>query len=73
MTTWDLPPEPGPEVTTVRDRDGDTWERDGKGIWRVTTPLPPGHVYYPPITPWRTWRHLLQDYGPLTDATEVQR
>lgn len=53
--TWSLPPEPGPEVTKVRDEAGNVYGRANDGCWSNF---------------WRhfRWEGLL-NYGPLTDAT----
>ncbi len=58
--TWSLPPEPGPEVTAVRDHDGDLWHRDPDGWWRLHRKTWSGTA--------RQWGELLE-FGPLTDAT----
>ncbi len=57
--TWSLPPEPGPEVTAVRDSDGDVWKREGD-LW----------VVWHGDERWyeRTWDRLASFY-PLTDAS----
>ncbi len=60
--TWQLPDEPGPEVTAVRDRDGHRWVRFAFG-WRLDVPKRPGHG--------REWQALLYDRAPLADATPV--
>ncbi len=57
-----MPDLPEPEVTTVRDRDGDLWTRDGDD-WRPEGAANPLHD-----TP-RSWRTLLYEWGPVTDAT----
>lgn len=54
--TWELPPEPGPEVTRLRDGDGDFWTRIGSA-WEGG-----GHSAV-------AWHELLV-FGPLVDATE---
>lgn len=57
--SWQLPPEPGPEVKAVRDYQGDLWARrpDGWG-WALSAEN----------NLWG-WQALLMDYGPLTDVT----
>lgn len=61
-STWSTTPEPGPEVTHVRDRLGVRWRRD-VGI-RDTWWGDIGHGY----EDYRQWHELLQR-GPLTDAS----
>lgn len=67
--TWRLPEEPGPEVTAVRDADGELWQRTALGRWdlspsrtevgrRVRVSSPAGVA----------WSDLML-YGPLTDAS----
>jgi hypothetical protein len=58
--TWSAPAEPGPEVTTVRDRLGVRWRRDA-GLWWGDI----GHGY----EDYRTWNDIL-GRGPLTDASK---
>lgn len=53
---WSLPAEPGPEVTRVRDCDGDAWNRVHAGGWSLNGGYP------------SSWVGVLQ-FGPLTDAT----
>jgi len=55
--TWELPPEPGPEVTAIRDCDGDVWARLGNS-WEGG-----GHSAV-------AWHELLV-YGPLTDCSDA--
>ena len=55
---WALPDEPGPEVTAVRDRDGDVWYRTVDG-WKLN----PDPMYV-----GDTWAQVLQN-APLTDVT----
>lgn len=65
---WDLPAEPGTEVTAVRGRAGHLYEREDGG-WRykpTRSALGIRGVRY-------SWRGLLIDEGPLTDATEAAR
>lgn len=60
---WSLPDEPGPNVTRLRDRNGDTWYRDpvADDPW---TEFEDGedstHV---------SWEQLVTELGPLTDIT----
>lgn len=56
--TWSLPPEPGPEVTALRDQDGDLWVRDPDGCWRQDS----GSAHM-------AWHDVLNEWGPLTDAS----
>jgi hypothetical protein len=56
VTTWTAPPEPGPDVTVVRDRRGVCWRRDA-GLWWADI----GHGY----EVYRTWPEILTR-GPLT-------
>lgn len=60
VRSWDLPPEPGPEVTAVRDVDGDEWAREMDG-WIMPTRDGIGYYAAP-------WRELLQ-HAPLVDVT----
>jgi hypothetical protein len=53
--SWALPDEPGPEVTTVRDREGRRWYRERRGWTHQNFAFP--------------WIQILRDLGPLTDAT----
>jgi hypothetical protein len=55
-TTWQTPPEPGPEVTQIRDSQGGLWTRHTDNNWRH-------------LAARRTWPNLLAEWGPLTDAT----
>ncbi len=57
--TWQVlyPPEPGDEVTCVRDRDGDLWDRVGNNMWRLG------------LTFERPWLDVVRRHGPLQDAT----
>ncbi len=57
--TWSLPPEPGPEVTAVRDAEGAVWRLHDDGAWHY-------------LAARRAWGSLLADFGPLADATEEQ-
>lgn len=67
---WEFPPEPGPEVTHVRDAAGRVWRQPNLG-------LQPDKVLWQ----WRTlgnelgrpWRELLDGFGPLTDVSEDHR
>lgn len=62
---WSLPPEPGPEVTAVRNSVGEIWRRD-REVWALAQ-----SNGLPPLTHHRHWRALLVGYGPLSDATPV--
>lgn len=66
MTSWtvDLPPEPPPTVTQVKDCDGNIWHRPTStlGTWH-SEGLDKGHF----------WPGLIASYGPLTDDTPVDR
>jgi hypothetical protein len=56
---WQLPAEPGPEVTALQDRLGRTWSRvRGLPLW--------GGPETGSVLPFVD---LLDHYGPLTDAT----
>ncbi len=59
--TWRMlcPPEPGPEVTCVRDRDGDLWDRVGNTMWRLEKTL----------DFQRSWLDVVRRHGPLQDAS----
>ena len=57
--TWRMDPEPGPEVTAVRDAHGVTWRREDTLWWGNI-----GHGY----EDHRQWHELLAR-GPLTDAS----
>jgi hypothetical protein len=60
---WQLPAEPGPEVTVVDDKDGYRWHRAGRTSgerWRYDADDRPIFLY---------WRELVANRGPLTDAT----
>lgn len=57
--TWSADPEPGPEVTRVRDARGVVWRQDA-GVWWADI----GHGY----EVYREWSHLLTR-GPLADVT----
>lgn len=57
---WQLPPEPGPEVTELWDREGVRWERTAPHTWSRSQEL---------HRPWwmRThWLRLLHQRGPLS-------
>lgn len=64
--TWSLPPDPGPDVTAVRDRQGRVWTREEDGwIYRESRPSPRIDVVYR-----TTWAGLfMQGHSPFTDAT----
>jgi hypothetical protein len=65
VTTWTLPPEPGPEVTHVQDgRFGATWERCGR-LW-AGDPLKQGYPEF------YEWPHLLALGRELTDVTDEE-
>lgn len=56
--TWKVgDPEPGPEVTAVRDRFGDIQRRDGR-VWRD-----------PDSNERNCWAYIARNYGPLEDWT----
>lgn len=57
---WEVPSEPGPEVTAVRDRDGDVWKRAENGAWEMM--LERGVLLA------GSWEDLLW-HAPLTDVT----
>jgi len=61
--TWFRPPDPGADVTKVRDKHGRTWIResftDRSTRWRME-----GDIRLWP------WPNLLFDHGPLENATE---
>src|SRR5258706_12929322 len=57
--SWEMPPEPGPEVSAVRDRRGVRWRREDIWWWADI-----GHGYEVN----RTWPEVLAR-GPLTDAS----
>lgn len=66
--SWSLPPEPGPEVTAVRDGKGRVWKRK-QSIW---DPRLCDWVYTSPgggYTRLGSWGSLLADAGTLTDAS----
>lgn len=58
--TWTLPPEPGPEVTHVKDRYRDVWRR-GNGVWVYRN-----SVGNEAIWPWNV---LFEKGYPLTDVS----
>jgi hypothetical protein len=60
---WSAPPEPGPEVTAVTDRNGQQWKRHDGGWCFVGPQL--GHHH------WR-WSELFFRQAPLTDATPAE-
>lgn len=53
--TWDLPPEPGPEVLAVRDGRRQLWIRDSHDWWKCG--------------PYKNSWTLLFAYPPLLDAS----
>jgi hypothetical protein len=57
VQTWEVvwPDEPDASVTAVLDADGDVWKRDGDFWWFEGTHF--------------EWDDLVEEYGPLTDAT----
>lgn len=61
---WDVPPEPGLEVTVVRDCDGDLWWRTSHG-WKTSQTATAPPVVPGGAAPWRT----LLLYVPLLDVT----
>ena len=67
--TWQMDPEPGPEVEAVRDSRGVLWLR-GSG-WPELWWGDIGHTDEDglPCDDCRQWHELLRR-GPLTDATE---
>lgn len=65
--SWSLPPEPGPEVTKIRDKDGSVWEREDisrQWLW-VSDDGSEAMV-----KPYEDWADFLEGYGPLVDATQ---
>ena len=62
---WSLPPEPGPEVTRLRDCRGHHWDRlaPSSNGWLPRDAQP---------SIWATWGRLLTEWGPLTDATPTE-
>jgi hypothetical protein len=66
--TWQIPAQPGPEVTHVRDNAGRIWRQPALGYHN-----PDQWAGY-----WRTsdnqlakaWLELLTGFGPLTDVTD---
>lgn len=69
--TWRMDPQPGPEVTVVRDRYGVRWERDLRNaIWRGFI----GHTDEDDnsCAVYREWPDLVAR-GPLTDASNEER
>jgi len=61
---WEMPAEPGPEVTRVVNRVGEVWERGADG-WGWVGVKDGAKV----LTHHRSWRELLVGYGPLDEAT----
>lgn len=56
---WELPAEPGPAVTHVRDRFGRVWRRPVTGRnWQTID----GRLGCP-------WPEIIGGYGPLVDVT----
>ena len=53
--------EPGPDVTGVRDRDGDIWRRNGQE-WAL--------IKDDTSQIWSFWPGLVDTYGPLREVTE---
>jgi hypothetical protein len=69
---WTLgDPEPAARPPVV-DKNSDTWSWDDEEQWnrQATTRHPGGGVSRGPID--YSWNELLDEYGPLTEATEVQ-
>ncbi len=62
IRSWSMPPDPGPEVTRVKDKERRTWVRDRDG-WRI-----PGDGTLSKYA----WSSLLMLAGPLTDATPAK-
>lgn len=64
--SWDVvvPPEPGPEVTAVRDKDDDRWKRVGDG-WSLDVPPRRNHKY----VSW-SWHDLMVRFGPVVDVSD---
>ena len=60
--TWSLPPEPGPEVTAVRDGRGEVWNHDGGTS---------GFGWYRPNGGRASWWWLIGCRSPLTDASST--
>lgn len=75
MTTWTLPPEPGPEVTRVRDRFKVRWHREGEpphDVWRGLIVLPSVVDEEDELCEvYRTWADVLTR-GPLTDTSNEE-
>jgi hypothetical protein len=65
VKTWSADPEPGPDVTAVRDRLDVRWRRDA-GLWWGDI----GHFGEDsePYDDYRQWHEMLRR-GPLTDAS----
>ncbi len=62
VRVWVAPPEPGPEVTAVRDRRGRLWQRGNFADWAIVPRWFEG--------PYRmSWVALFFECGPLTDAS----
>lgn len=59
--TWDLPPEPGPEVRAVRTASGILYMHTDEG-WQWVHPPPRSSSSM-------SWRYIMADDLPLTDAT----
>jgi hypothetical protein len=73
-TAWELPPEPGPEVTELWDRHGCHWRRDVPGHWLLVEHADAGeglfwHLVIPCVSPWRA---LLAEHGPLSAVPPEQ-
>lgn len=62
--TWGT--EPGPEVTKVRDREGDLWFRVSSG-WSCPARETEEMARQIPALPWSS----VLNYAPLTDETTV--
>jgi hypothetical protein len=67
---WELPAEPGPEVTRLRDKDGDEWKRHVPPPWAKSASQSEWHSEKRRLVV--TWLGLLA-YGPLVDCTPTDK
>ncbi len=70
--TWQMlcPPEPGDEVTCVRDRDGSLWDRVGNNMWRLRYGSWWLRYKDSRASSFQfSWPNLVRFQGPLQDAT----
>jgi hypothetical protein len=67
-TVWELPLEPGPEVTGLWDRHGCHWQRDVPGHWLLVEPADAGEgrVWHPVVPCVLPWQALVAEHGPLS-------